>query len=64
MVAEKPRGSAVRAARPWNTLVKTVDAIPQRAMVFPSMAGGKARQKRGSMGAVSGAPLTVTTYTG
>ena len=32
------------------------------AMVFPSTAGGRGRQKDGSMGAVSGAPLTVTTY--
>ena len=33
------------------------------AMVFPSTAGGRGRQKDGSMGAVSGAPLTVTTDT-
>ena len=33
------------------------------AIVFPSTAGGRARQKDGSMGAVSGAPLTVTTDT-
>lgn len=33
------------------------------ATVFPPTAGGRARQNRGSMGAVSGAPLTVSSYT-
>src|SRR5699024_6067341 len=48
----------------WGDAIPdTVDAIPQMAMVFPSTAGGRARQKNGSMGAVSGAPLTVTTDT-
>jgi len=54
--------SSLKAAR-GGAIPDTVDAIPQRAMVFPSTAGGRARQKDGSMGAVSGAPLTVTTYT-
>ena len=54
--------SSLKAAR-GGAIPDTVDAIPQRAMVFPSTAGGRARQKHGSIGAVSGALLTVTTYT-
>jgi len=54
--------SSLKAAR-GGAIPDTVDAISQRAMVFPWTAGGSARQKDGSMGAVSGAPLTVTTYT-
>jgi len=54
--------SSLEAAR-GGAIPDTVDTIPQRAMVFPLTAGGRDRQKRGSIGAVSGAPLTVTTYT-
>lgn len=38
-------------------------AKPEGAMGFPYRAGGGGRQSGGSMGAVSGAPLTGTTYT-
>jgi hypothetical protein len=42
---------------------KDLDVIPQRAVGCPSVAGGGGWQSGGSMRAVSGAPLTVTTYT-
>ena len=54
--------SGPKAAR-GGAIPDTVGAIPQRAMVFLYTTGGRGRQKHGSMGAVSGAPLTVTTYT-
>jgi len=54
--------SSLKAAR-GGAIPDTVDAISRRVIVFSPTAGGRARQKDGSMRAVSGAPLTVTTYT-
>jgi len=33
VVAEKPRGSAVRAARPWNTLIVKLDMFEHSSLV-------------------------------
>jgi hypothetical protein len=51
-----------KAAR-RGAIPKEVNVIPQRAVGCPSVAGGGGWQSGGSMRAVSGAPLTVTTYT-
>jgi hypothetical protein len=46
-----------------GAILKKVHTIPHREVRCPSAAGGSRRQSGGSMGAVSGAPLTVTTDT-
>jgi hypothetical protein len=56
------RGRHVKAAR-VHAILETAGAIPQRAMGCPSTAGGGGRQADGAMAAVSGAPLTVSSYT-
>lgn len=56
------RGRPVKAARP-HAILETARAILQRAVGCPPAAGGGRRQADGAMGAVSGAPLTVSSYT-
>jgi hypothetical protein len=62
--ADAPRRQEKRVkAASGSAIPEEVDTIPRRAVGCPSVAGGGGWQSGSSMGAVSGAPLTVTTYT-